>query len=208
MVSALSDKSLPADEERSWIAAARKGDKQAFSALVSRYQERAVRTAYSFLGNWEEAADQAQEAFVKAYFHLKRFKGESAFFTWFYRILINQCKDCLRRKKNRLGFSLSNQAEKEDEGERSTLEEIAGPFDTARGALDAELETEILKAKSELPPRQQMIFTLRYFEDKPLQEIADILNLSLGAVKANLWQALEKMKKYLRVYVTDAGGGS
>src|SRR3989338_8475655 len=87
--------------ENELIQQARSGDIKSFSALVEIYQERAVHIAYSFLGNFEDARDIAQEAFVKAYESLQSFKAESKFYTWFYRILVNACKDFLRKKRTR-----------------------------------------------------------------------------------------------------------
>ena len=180
------------NKEAQLISQARDGDVSSFSALVEIYQERAVHVAMSFLGNVEDAKDCAQDAFVKAYFNLKSFKAESQFYTWFCRILINQCKDFLRKKMVRRAFSFWNNEESDladlIESKEKNAEEIT---------LSAELGQTIYTAISTLPFQQQSAFTLRYLEGLSLEEISEVMNLNLGTVKAHLWQAVQKMRKKL-----------
>ncbi|MBI3307550.1 MAG: sigma-70 family RNA polymerase sigma factor [Candidatus Omnitrophica bacterium] len=176
-------------EEQKLIDQARTGDVKSFSALVRLYERRALHIAWSFLGQAEDARDAAQEAFIKAYENLGRFRGESRFSTWFYRILINTCKDFLRKKKSRPVFDESE--------ENNGIEKIPGRQDPSKEILDHELGLLIRQELKKLPFQQQSTFTLRYFEGLSLQEIAETMGLSLGAVKAHLWQAQEKMKKGL-----------
>ena len=99
---------VPVDEAANsdlLIARARQGEMPAFSKLVELHEEKTIHTAYAFLGNMEDARDAAQESFVKAYQSLKSFKGQSKFSTWLIRIVINQCKDALRKRKTH-GFFL------------------------------------------------------------------------------------------------------
>ena len=181
--------------EETLIAEARRGDVQAFSRLVETYQERAIRVACSFLGNWEDARDVAQEAFVKAYENLASFKEESRFYTWFYRLLVNHCKDFLRRKKAR-----------REESDPDPLERAVSSVPNPREqVIHREIEAEIYIALDRLPFQQRNAFTLRYLEGMSLEEIAGIMNLSLGAVKAHLWQAAQKMRRRLASRVTEGG---
>jgi len=186
------------------ISQARDGDISSFSALVEIYQERAVRTAYSFLGNMEDARDSAQEAFVKAYDQLPRFNADSRFYTWFYRILINCCKDFLRKKKSRPTVSFWA---REEEGMDLTETLPAKDKDAAQSLANKELGDEIYKALETLPFQQRSAFTLRYLDGLSLEEIAESMDLSVGAVKAHLWQAGQKMKKLLKL-AHIAGGES
>ncbi len=195
------DTAAEISEEQKWIAGARGGSTKAFSALVALYEERSIRMAYSLLGNWEDARDNAQEAFVKAYQALPRFKAESRFSTWFYRILVNQCRDFQRKKNVRVHLSAAvPQAEGE---ETSSLEEKipSRSPDPLSDLMNRELEKRIRSDLQQLPERQRVVFSLRYFDGLTLQEIADALNITEGAVKANLWQAGEKMKARLSEYV-------
>jgi len=162
-------------------------DLRTFSALVEEYQERAIHVACSFLGNWEDARDVTQEAFVKAYEHLDSFKENSRFYTWFYRLLANHCKDFLRRKKTRPEDSAPDLVE-------NAVSLAANPREAV---LHQELESEIYAALNRLPLQQRNAFTFRYLEGMNLEEIAEIMDLSGGAVKAHLWQAVQKMRKNL-----------
>ena len=184
-------------KEAAFIEEARGGNASSFSALVELYQERAIHTANSFVGNLEDARDIAQEAFVKAYENLSRFSGQSRFYTWFYRILVNTCKDFLRKKKLRQTFSFWFSRE-EEEG----LDPMSNIPDPSRNAsddlLNRELGGAIQGALETLPARQKSVFILRYLEGMSLNEISETLSISLGAVKANLWQAGQKMRAMLK----------
>lgn len=172
------------------IEKAKSGHTEAFSILVKRYQERVLHTAHSFLGNREEAKDAAQESFVKAYQALKKFKGESKFSTWLYRITANHCKDMLRQRTRRQYEPLESEATEEEK----FASPQAGP---RQNLISRELGEMIYGHLDQLPDQQRTVFTLRYLEGLHLEEIAEILSLTTGAVKAHLWQAGQKMKKNL-----------
>ena len=208
----LTDRATPIDykvehavnQELLLIEKARSGDIKSFSALVMLYQERAVHIAYSFLGNYEDARDIAQEAFMKTYESLKNFKAESRFYTWFYRILVNACKDFLRKKNVRqhLSFWFRRDGDSEDD----PLMNIAGDTSSAaENLMDQELGDEIYKALEKLPLRQRSAFSLRYLEGMSLEATAESMGLSVGAVKANLWHAGQKMQKFLGGYLPIGG---
>lgn len=187
-------------KEETFIEEARSGNASSFSALVEIYQERAIHAANSFVGNLEDARDIAQEAFVKAYKNLGRFEAQSKFYTWFYRILINTCKDFLRKKKLRQTFSFWFGREEDSE-----LDPMANVVDPSRNAsehlLNHELGVLMSEALETLPTRQKSVFVLRYSEGMSLKEVSDTLNISVGAVKANLWQAGQKMKSLLKGFL-------
>ena len=183
-------------KECTLIQEAQSGNLNSFSALVEIYQERAVHIAYSFLGNYEDARDIAQEAFMKTYESLQSFKAESRFYTWFYRILVNTCKDFLRKKKVRQHLSFWFHRDGDDQ--EDPLMNIAGHAKNALENLaNQELGNEIVKAIEKLPFQQRSTFSLRYLEGLSMEEIATTMGLSVGAVKANLWQAGQKMRKVL-----------
>ncbi len=186
--------------ESALIEEARNGNISSFSKLVEIYQERAVHIAYSILGNFEDAHDMAQEAFVKAYENLQSFRADSRFYTWFYRILVNMCKDFLRKKKVRQHLSFwFHRTDDEDD----PLMNIAGQTKTAaENLMNSELGNEIFKAIDKLPAQQRNAFSLRYLEGLSLEEIAETMGLSLGAVKANIWQAGQKMQKLLSGFIS------
>ncbi len=184
-------------KETQYIEEARGGNADSFSALVELYQERAVHTANSFVGNLEDARDITQEAFVKAYENLSGFSGQSRFYTWFYRILVNSCKDFLRKKKLRQTFSFW--LGPDEEGEE--MDPLAAVADKGPGPVqelaNRELGNSITEAIASLPARQKNVFVLRYLEGMNLNDIAETLGISEGAVKAHLWQAGSKMRNLL-----------
>ncbi len=185
-------------DEKLLIERARGGDTDAFSALVELHQERALHAANAFVGNIEDARDLAQEAFIKAYENLDSFKLDSKFYTWYYRILMNTCKDFLRKRKMRKTFSFF--FGKDEEGnEADPVADIEDKPESVREGMDREhFGTMVQEALNHLPFRQRSVFVLRYMEGMPLDEIAESMQITVGAVKANLWQALQKMKMLLR----------
>lgn len=188
-------------DERSLIERARGGDTDAFSALVELHQERALHAAVGMVGHMEDARDLAQEAFIKAYENLDQFKIESKFYTWYYRILINTCKDFLRKKKIRKTFSFF--FGKNDEGEEADpVARIEDRRENVREGMDRKYFGAVVQeALEQLPFRQKSVFVLRYMEGMPLDEIAESMQITVGAVKANLWQAGQKMKVLLKDHV-------
>ncbi len=183
-------------------ARARQGDTLAFSRLVELYEEKAIHTAYAFLGNMEDARDAAQEAFVKAYQALGSFKGNSKFSTWLIRIVVNQSKDVLRKKKTRNFFNWIPSGEAEEKDPIQNLESKSP--DSRKQLQNREIDQAVREAVEKLPGQQKSVFTLRYLEGMSLEEIAQVLDLSTGAVKAHLWQAGQKMKKSLQPWMAGA----
>jgi len=198
---------LKEQAEKELIEKARAGDIRTFGELVKIYQERSIRTAFSFLGNWEDARDVAQESFVKAYQSLSGFKGSSKFSTWFYRILMNSCKDFLRKRKSRKQAQFITGAQDEDGGAADPLDRVASSNRNAlKLVMDHEITGAISKALEVLPFQQRSAFTLRYLEGMSIREIAENMVLSEGAVKAHLWQAGQKMKESLTGILEIEGG--
>lgn len=187
-------------EEAALVERARGGDLAAFSSLVVNYQERAVRVAYSLVGNFEDARDLAQEAFVKAFDRIGSFQAESRFYTWFYRLLTNHCKDFLRRKKLRAAVFFWREGGSAGDETDPIDRAPAHGKDAGEALLDKELGQEILRSLESLPLRQRSAFSLRYLEGLSLEEIAESMGLSVGAVKAHLWQAAQKMRTCLQDY--------
>ena len=180
------------------IQQAQGGDLRSFSLLVEIYQERAVHIAYSWVGNFEDARDLAQDAFVKAYENLASFKAESRFYTWFYRVLSNVCKDFLRKKNVRKHLSVwLDGRNDEDEAQEPEETAVSTAKDSSEVLANKELSIQIDTALEKLPAQQKAAFIMRYLEGLSLNEIAEVMQLSEGAVKAHLWQAAQKMRKTL-----------
>jgi RNA polymerase sigma-70 factor (ECF subfamily) len=173
-------------EERELVARFKSGDQAAFNQLVRLCQKRVYAVAFRMVRDEEEAKDLAQEVFVKMYSALPDFRGEASVFTWAYRATINLSINHLRRKKIISWVPLLEAEEKPEESKEGLSD-----METAR------LKQAIAEAVKKLPPKQRAIFILRHYEELGNEEIAEIVGKSVGAVKANYFQALQKMKKYL-----------
>ncbi len=187
----------------------KQNDSSAFSELVTRYRARALRIAYSLVGNRQDAEDIAQEAFIRVYRGIFRFRETSGFFTWFYRIVINLCRD-EQRKKFRPGFKLLHlgpYAKEETDAEHLSLEKVETDVLTSSDnsplstAIDHELNRKITKAIKTLPHRQRVAFSLKHLEGLTIKESSHIMKCSQSTVKAHLWRATTRLQKLLEPYI-------
>lgn len=166
------------------------GDLRAFEELVGRYKERVYSLAIRMVRCPEDAEDVCQDVFVKAYESLHRFREDSGFFTWIYRITLNTCVNLLRRNKIRQTISLEVLACRLPGC-------VPGPDrESTRGDVARAVE----EAVSRLPTRQRSVFLLRQYEGLLHEEIAVILGRSVGAVKANYFHAVRRLQKELAGY--------
>lgn len=166
----------------------RKGHQEGFNEIVRRYQERVYWTARRLMGTHEDADDITQEVFVRAFKGLSSFRGDSSMFTWLYRITTNLSLNALRKKrvKDFLHYD-------EVSGITAETDERA---DT--DILRKEYESTLEEAINRLPARQKLVFTLRYHDEMPYEEMAKMMNKSVGGLKANYFHALQKIQKYVR----------
>ncbi|HXG56176.1 MAG TPA: sigma-70 family RNA polymerase sigma factor [Vicinamibacterales bacterium] len=167
------------------VRLAQAGRREAFDAIVQRHQKQVYQLCYRFVGNHEDASDLAQDAFVRAFRALPRFKAESALGTWLYRIAVNVCLN--RKAVKTPHFEGIDEVERAD-----TKSERA---DAA--VLRQERAVEVRAAIARLPPKQRATLILRAYHDLPHEQIAGILGSSVGAVKANFFHALANLKKLL-----------
>lgn len=166
------------------VRLAQAGSREAFDLIVRRHQRRVYQLCYRFVGSHEDAADLAQDVFVRAYRALKGFKAQSAFSTWLYRIGVNLCLNRKALKTPRL------------EPLRAVEPATTGePADAA--LLRDERALRVRAAIARLPPKQRATLILRTYQELPHEEIARILGSSVGAVKANFFHALANLKKLL-----------
>lgn len=170
------------------VAEFKLGEQDAFNELVRRYRQNVYWIARRYLGTHEDADDVVQDVFVKVFRSLKDFRGESAFFTWLYRISINLSINAQRKSKLRTFFRL----------EDAPPAEAPAEYDPAQQAENSELNQAIEHAIGRLPEKQRAVFILRYHEGLPYEEIAKTLNRSVGGMKANYFHALRKIQNSLR----------
>jgi RNA polymerase sigma-70 factor (ECF subfamily) len=170
----------------------KEGNENAFALIVGRYQQRLVQVARTVLGDEDDAMDISQEAFVKAYFHLKTFREDSSLYTWLYRIVYNLCISHLRRKKiiSFLSFNHHDEDEEFDSNEPNP-----GQICERREIMDA-----VNSAVDALPLKQRTVFTLRQMEGLTHGEIAKIMGITEGAVKASYFHAVRKLQTMLKRY--------
>ncbi|MBW2646116.1 MAG: sigma-70 family RNA polymerase sigma factor [Deltaproteobacteria bacterium] len=190
------------DRDRELIRLIQGGAKDAFADLVERYKDRALSIAYSFTGDYEDAKNISQEAFLKAYLSIPKFRGGSSFYTWFYRILINTCKDHIRKKSGE-GSIFSPPKGKEDE--EGTAQDI---FETESDSnpnpqdelLNKEMNEKITRAINSLPANQRIAFVLKHIHGMSIDEISTITRCAPGTVKSRLYHAVMKLQVGLGSY--------
>ncbi|HJQ74922.1 MAG TPA: sigma-70 family RNA polymerase sigma factor [Gaiellaceae bacterium] len=177
------------------VQRAQQGDREAFRTLVERYQRKIAALALGMLRNREDALDIVQETFTKAYQSLDRFKGDSAFYTWVYRIAYNLCVDQQRRTTKQPQLSLDD-----DSGTTGAVPVVDGPrpdqpFERAR---DAEIARRVQTAIRELTPDHRAVILLRELEGLSYEEISHVLDCPKGTVMSRLHYARRQLQARLR----------
>ena len=180
--------------DRELVEKAKQGDQSAFEQLVLENQNRAYSLALRLIGDREEAADLAQEAFVRAWQGLEQFQGGSSFATWVYRLTTNVCIDYLRKKKRREAVEPSVSLDDPDSG-------WAEPFlweqDPQRLLEQSERGRALAQGLDRLPDWQREILVLRELSGLSYQEIGEKLDLDLGTVKSRIARARMNLRKIL-----------
>ena len=181
--------------DRELIARTLAGDGGAFGLLVERFQRKIYRVAYAIVRDDSEADTITQDTFIQAYTHLSRFEGRAEFETWLTRIAINRSRDSLRRRRFLRFFSSSD-----DENREGWIEPVDDRPDPEREIMAGQLRAAIENAERGLSAQQKVIFRLRHHENRSLEEIAELLGLRSGTVRAHLFRAIHKIRKYLEAY--------
>jgi len=161
----------------------KKGNKEAYSTIVRAYMKRAYYIALSFVKTEADALDVSQEAFIKTFRHIKKFKSGNDFFPWFYKILKNLCLDWLKKNKNI---------------NRIPLENIRLP---GCSQPDEDIKIHLWKEIEELSFDQREILVLRYFQGFSYLEIAQILDKPLGSVMSSLYYAKKNLRKKMERFL-------
>lgn len=180
-------------DEKRLVTLCKQGNLTAYDELMQRYEKKVYALCFRMAGNPDDAADLAQEAFLKAFRALPSFKGESQFSTWLYRIVANTCLDERRKMAN-----------------RPALVSLDKPLDTGKGklaltlpdntpdplttALAGELHEEIGRLLEKLPQEQRIVLVMRDLEEYSYEEIAQILGLSMGTVKSRINRARSRLR--------------
>lgn len=172
----------------------RKGDSEAFSALVLEYEKPVFNIALRMTGSREDAEDISQESFIKAYNSLSSYRGDAAFSTWLYRIVSNTCLDFLRKQKNRQALSLSVENDDEETEELDISDESSSPEQLLERKLTRESVQRGLSALSE---EHRSVLLLREIQGLSYDEIGSALGLEAGTVKSRIARARKKLCDFL-----------
>jgi len=197
MTTALEDRPSRVDDA-SLIRAAQQGDAAAFEQLVYKYDRAVLRLTVHLTGSQEDGQDVYQEAFLRAYVNLARFRFECSFYTWIYRIASNLCLDHLRKRRFRSRELITTNSA--DGREREILEYIADESAGAspeRSLIRRVLREHIARALNNLSPRERMVFELKHYHGLQLKTVAGILSTTEGTVKNTLFRATHKLRLQL-----------
>jgi RNA polymerase sigma-70 factor (ECF subfamily) len=181
--------------DQALVERVQQGDKRAFDILVLKYQNKIIQLAYRYVHDHDEAMDVAQEAFIKAYRSLGNFRGDSAFFTWIYRIAINTAKNYLVASGRRPPKSDLDAQEAEQYDGASGLKE----YDTPEHVLlRDEIKETIASAINELPDDLRTAITLRELEGLSYEEIAQTMECPIGTVRSRIFRARDAIDAKLK----------
>ena len=191
----MSENEKPGVSDEALIRSALGGEEEAFRELMERYRNRAYFVALGIAGDPDDALDVVQEAFVKAYYNLKEFRFGANFYTWFYRLLVNQAIDRWRKSSRSREVPLD---EKRLSGEESPPESVAYPRTPEDLAQNRQLSDALTRAIGDLPEYHRAVILLREVDGLAYEEIAKVLGCSVGTVMSRLHYARAKLKDALK----------
>ena len=157
-----------------------------FNLLVREYQKRVYWHVRKMVIDHDDADDVTQEVFIKIHRHIDRFREDAQLFTWIYRIATNECLSFLQRKKRRFFLPIGDV-----EGE------LTAKLDHSAALSGDEIQLKLQKALLRLPDKQRMVFNMKYFDDMPYEQISEITDTSVGALKASYHHAVKKIEDFL-----------
>ena len=187
------------DHDVALVLKAQQGDLDAFDALTVRHRGRLMSVIYNMTSNREDAADLTQDAFVKAFRSIGRFKGKSSFFTWLYRIGVNVTLSYLQKNRARRFFSLENLSE--EVNQETAFEILASSSKADRGTLLNELQEKLNEALQKLSNKHRTIVVLFEIEGLSHKQISEIMKCSEGTVRSRLHYAKQQLQAYLSDYL-------
>lgn len=179
---------MPEKTDFELIEAFKNGNVSGFNELVRRYQEKVYWNARRIISRHDDADDVVQDVFIKVYEGLKDFRGASNFYTWLYRITINVSINALRKKRLKEFIPYDHIMDGVFRSDSKTDDHVE----------QQEYQTILEHAIDRLPAKQKVVFNMRYYDEIPYEEIAKILKKSVGGTKANYFQAVNKVVKYVK----------
>ena len=176
---------LTEGNQRQLVDAARRGERDAFRALFETFKDRVYSIALRFTGDESLAMDIAQDVFVKLFASIGEFRGDAAFATWVYRLVVNQCLDHRRRSWRMMPIA------------DDLLAVLRAPGDSLDSMLHTEMRERVRKAVDKLPAELKMVIVLRYTEGLSYDEIAEVLGCATGTVASRLNRAHKVLERRL-----------
>lgn len=176
-------------QEELWIAASQSGDALAFNRLVLKWESRIFNATLKMLQDRDEAADATQEVFLSAYKNIRRFRRDSKFSTWLYRIAINHCLSRARRRPPGVHLSLDD-----DQHNVLQADELRTTGSQEGDLLRAENRNRVRAALAFLQPDHRAVVELKYFQELTFEDIAAVLEVPLSTIKSRLYAALDSLK--------------
>jgi RNA polymerase sigma factor (sigma-70 family) len=157
-----------------------------FNLLVREYQKRVYWHIRKMVIDHDDADDLTQEVFIKIHKYIGNFREDSQLYTWIYRIATNECLSFLERKKRRFFLPIGDVAA-----------ELTGKLDQSAHITGDEIQIKLQKALLKLPDKQRLVFNMKYFDDMSYEEISEITNTTVGALKASYHHAVKKIEDFL-----------
>jgi len=188
------------DEEKLLIEQAQSGDRMAFEELIRRHDREILRLAFHMLGNREEAREVFQETFLKAYRSLSRFRFESSFYTWIYRIATNVGLDHLRKRqtlKEEVSYESDSEAHPDRPALKDTLAATTYYSNPERRLYGKEVGARIQEALKTLSEKERLVFELRHYQGLRLKMIGEIMGSTEETAKNYLFRATQKLRSHL-----------
>jgi len=182
-------------DDQELVLAVRNGDSDAFRTLFERYNRRAYALAFGVLRNQDDALDVVQDAFIKAHKYLDKFEGNSSFYTWLYRIVMNLAIDHLRKHRRVKPVEL-DETRIEAEGDEGLLPRILGG-NPARALVDKQIRARIDQALDELSHNHRAVLVMRELEGLSYEDMAQAMSCSKGTIMSRLFHARRNMQKRL-----------
>lgn len=194
------ERKLEADSDRVIVERVQQGDVAAFDALILKYRERVYSVVYNMTSNREDSADLTQDVFIKAFQSINRFQGQSSFFTWLYRIAVNATLTHLRKSRLRTFFSF-DRIQEDDPGAAAVLNQLTEKLGADRDAYVKELQEKLNEALQKLSIKHRTVVTLFEIDGLSHEEIAQIMNCSVGTVRSRLHYAKQLLQAELQPYM-------
>ena len=159
-----------------------------FNMLVRAYQQKVYWLVRKMVIDHDDADDLTQEVFIKIHKAIDNFREDSQLYTWIYRIATNECLTFLNKKKRRFFLPLED-----------VSKELSSKIDSAPYLTGDDIQKKLQKALLTLPDKQRLVFNMKYYDDLPYEDISQITNTSVGALKASYHHAVKKIENYLAV---------